>query len=125
MFLGKIYRSFTVIVEYGNDCIMHTSDFLWPPEEERGRLDGLEPWARPLSGVRIDGEYLCFEYRKPYVEGRGPVELATADLKMLADFTNLADGDPVMDGRLLSFASHYGTLGLCMHGWPIVHSKPH
>ena len=101
-------------------------DFRWPPEEEQGRLKGLEPWARPLNGVRIDGEYLCFEYREPYTKGRAPVELATADLKMLADFTNLADGDPVADGRLLRFASQYGTLGLCkVHGWPVVHHKPH
>jgi hypothetical protein len=105
---------------------MPRPDFQWPPQEEQGRLEGLESWARPLSGVRIDGDYLSFEYRKPYVEGRGPVELATADLKMLADFTNLAEGDPAVDGRLLRFASHYGTLGLCkVHGWPIVHFRPH
>jgi hypothetical protein len=76
--------------------------------------------------VRINGEYLRLEYRKPYVEGRGEFELATADFKMLADFANLADGDPVSDGRMLGFASHYGGLGLCKkHGWPLAHTRPH
>ena len=76
--------------------------------------------------MRIDGEHVCFEYRKPYVEGRAPLELAAADFKMLADFADLPRGDSVADGRLLRFASRYGALGLCKeHGWPFAHARPH
>src|ERR1700704_2739923 len=98
------------------------SEFRWPGNEPAGHIAGLESWPRPLKGVRIDGDYLCFEYRRPLIRSRGPLELATADLNMLVDFANLADGDPVADGRLIKFASHYGALGLCKeHGWPFAH----
>src|SRR5271154_4727627 len=101
-------------------------DFHWPPNEETGRIEGLDPWPRPLAGVRIEGSHVCFEYRKPYVEGRVPIELAVADLKMLADFADLSRADSVTDGRLFSFASNYGGLGLCKeHGWPFAHTRPH
>jgi hypothetical protein len=100
--------------------------FHWPIEDEVGRWEALDPWARPLGGVRIDGEHLCFEYRKPLTKGRGPVELATADFGMLTPFAELARGDSIADGRLLAFASRYGALGLCReHGGPLAHRRPH
>jgi hypothetical protein len=102
------------------------SAFHWPIENEGGRWESLDPWARPLAGVRVEGEHLCLEYRKPYVEGRAPLELATADFKMLATFADLCIGDSTADGRLLTFASRYGGLGLCAeHGWPFCHTRPH
>jgi hypothetical protein len=101
-------------------------DFQWPPEEETGRIEGLEPWPRPrLSGVRIEDGHVCFEYRKPYAEGRGPLELAAANLKMLADFANLATAGDRNDA-LFAFATSFGALGLCKeHGWPFAHRRPH
>jgi hypothetical protein len=100
-------------------------DFHWPPKEETGQIEGLEAWPRPLTGVRIEGGHVSFEYRKPYVEGRGPVELAAANLKMLAEFANLATAED-RDGALRAFASRFGALGLCKkHGWPFAHTRPH
>jgi hypothetical protein len=102
------------------------TEFIWPIEEHAGSWESLEPWSRPLGGVRIEGEQLRFEYRKPYVEGRSPFELAQrSDFRMLSEFARLSYGDPAADGRLLSFATHYGALGLCReHGWPLAHTKP-
>ena len=100
--------------------------FFWPIEDEAGRWESLDRWPRPLAGVWVDGEHLCLEYRKPYTQDRGPLELAAADFKMLADFAELSSGDSVADGRLLRFASQYGGLGLCKeHGWPFAHTRPH
>ena len=107
------------------DYEMITQEFQWPVENEAGRWESVDPWPRPLAGVRIDGEHVCFRYRKPYVEGRDPLELAAADFKMLADFADLSSGDSVADGRLFRFVSRYGALGLCKkHGWPFAHQKP-
>lgn len=102
------------------------SQFTWPIEDEAGRWESLDKWPRPFGGVRIESKQLCLEYRKPYQEGRGALEMAAADFKMLAEFANLADGDAVADGRLVRFALQYGGLGLCKrHGWPFAHSRPH
>jgi hypothetical protein len=101
-------------------------EFFWSMGKEAGHWESLEPWPRPLSGVRIDGDHLCFEYRKPYTEGRGSVELAAANFEMLAKFADLANGNPEADGRLIAFVSRYGHLGLCeQHGWPWAHIKPY
>jgi hypothetical protein len=103
-----------------------TTDFSWLPEDESGSFEAFERWARPLAGVRIDGDYLCMEYRKPFFEGRGPVELGAADFRMLTEFVDLSQGDCATDGRLIRFASRYGGLGLCkQHGWPFAHTRPH
>ena len=109
------------------ETVAQSSELQWPPEDKGGGWESLDPWPRPvLAGVRIDGEYLCLEYRKPYTEGRAPLELAAADLKMLANFADLSSGDSVADGRLLRFSSQYGGLGLCKkHGWPFAHTRPH
>jgi hypothetical protein len=104
------------------------TQFTWPIEEDEGSWEAFESWARPLAGVRIEGEHLRLEYRKPYVEGRGPFELAQRpDFRMLAAFADLSvGGDCAADGRLLAFATHYGGLGLCKeHGSPIAHKKPY
>ena len=95
-------------------------------KEEAPEWEALERWPRPLAGVRIDGEYLYLAYRKPYYEGRGPLELAAANAEMLSEFANLWEGDCSADGRLVRFATRYGGLGLCKeHGWPFAHKKPH
>src|SRR6516225_646265 len=100
--------------------------FFWPIENDAGTWNALDPWPRPMAGVRIDDEYLHFEYRSPSTEGRSSFELATANAKMLAEFADLARGDPVADDRLRLFASRYGALGLCKeHGWPFAHRRPH
>jgi len=99
---------------------------LWEVEEDAGRWESLEPWPRPLKGVRVEGEQISFEYKKPYVVGRSPLELALGDFKMLADFCNLSVDDPIADGRLFYFATRYGALGLCKeHDWPFAHVRPH
>lgn len=68
----------------------------------------------------------CLDYRKPYHEGRGALELAAANAEMLAEFADLSGGDCGGDGRLLRFATRYGGLGLCKeHGWPFAHRRPH
>jgi hypothetical protein len=106
--------------------ITNTPEFFWPVEDEAGTWEALEPWPRPLAGVRIEGQHLCLEYRKPYLESRGSLELASANFGTLTEFADLAQGDCVADGRLLRFASRYGGLGLCkQHGWPLAHTRPH
>jgi hypothetical protein len=46
---------------------------------------------------------------------------------MLTEFARLSEGDDcATDGRLLAFATRYGSLGLCKeHGWSFVHRRPH
>jgi hypothetical protein len=101
-------------------------EFVWPvPEDEpqAGRIEVLEAWPRPLAGVHIDGKFLYCEYAKRSGADRshGPLELAVADFKLLAEFVELA-----REGNLLAFASRYGALGLCKkHGWPFAHLRPH
>jgi hypothetical protein len=106
-----------------------TDEFTWPIEEHEGSWEAFESWSRPLAGVRIEGEHLRLEYRKPYVEGRGSFELAQRpDFRMVAAFAELSvgGGDCAADGRLLTFATRYGGLGLCKeHGWPLAHKRPH
>ena len=80
-------------------------EFHWPIKQDEGSWEPLESWARPLAGVRIEGEHLRLEYRKPYVESRGPLELAHSDFRMLTEFAQLSVGDYAVDGRLLSFAT--------------------
>jgi hypothetical protein len=107
------------------ETIAQISEFRWPPENRAGRWESLEPLPRPLGGVEIDGRFIRFKYRKPYVDGRDPLELGVADFRMLKDFAELCAGDSVADGRLLRFTSHYGALGLCKeHNWPFAHTRP-
>jgi hypothetical protein len=102
------------------------TEFTWPIPKDAGFWEGLESWARPVAGVRIEGEYLRLEYRKPYVEGRSPVELAHIDFRMLVEFAQLSTGDCAADGRLLAFAGRYGGLGICKeHGGPLAHTRPY
>jgi hypothetical protein len=99
----------------------------WPIKDEAYRWEPIEPWARPLAGVRIEGKHLRLEYSKPYVEGRSTLELAPrTDFRMIKEFADLSFGDCAVDGRLISFATRYGGLGLCKeHGWPLAHKKPY
>src|SRR5262249_38180928 len=102
------------------EAALQFSDFRWPPENEAGGWESLDPWPCPLGGVVIEKEkgHIQFQYCEPFVAGRGALELASADFQMLKDFAELCTGEAVADGRLLRFASHYGALGLCkLHGW--------
>jgi len=103
---------------------MSTPNLAWSAEEKGGSWDPLEPWAASLAGVRINGDQLVFEFGN--TSGRRAPELAHSSFKMLAEFARLSEGDCVADGRLLSFASRYSSLGLCKkHGWPLAHQRPH
>lgn len=112
------------------EMLSQSPQLLWTLKDSDSEYGPVDPWPRaPLEGVEVDGDggLIRFLYRHPpYVTGRHEVELAPPDREMLPRFADLCREDAVADGRLFSFASRYGGLGLCeKHGRPFAHTRPH
>jgi hypothetical protein len=111
------------------EMLSESPELLWTLKDSDSEYGPVDPWPRALGGVEVDADagLIRFLYRHPpYVTGRHAVELAFPNREMLPRFADLCREDAVVDGRLFSFASRYGGLGLCeKHGWPFAHTRPH